>query len=489
MSGIGHRLAASGPVGRRGSPGVTQSDQEVDMEKRARGEVRVYQRVDGRRTYSLRFRVKGKRQSLTLGTDADGWDERRAERKLEDVLAEVRAGVWQPPASATTVSREVTFHEFASRWWAVRKAEGLRPKTQQDYEWQLRKHLLPFFARYLVADIDVGLVDGYREQKLLERERINAMAAAGAPLRDKRGQRRKPLSNRSINTTLSTLSQILDSAVEQQMLGSNPASSKRRRLKTSKPVRRLLEADELKDLLRVATEMDRASKRYPIGRRPMIAVMAKSGLRVTEMCRLRWRDVDVHHQRLAIIEAKTDAGVRDVDLSLDLMEELMTWRANSDTVSPDSFVFATGSGRSRDKDNVRRRLTAVVTATNTRRALRDLPALPPISPHALRRTYISLLIEAGAPLPYVMQQVGHEDSRTVLEVYAQVQKRLSRTKIHQAFDDLLASVAEASDVPTAGRENMSRSTFPSSPQRAEIGGGEGAEQPSGPRKWSTTAGK
>jgi integrase len=34
----------------------------------------------------------------------------------------------------------------------------------------------------------------------------------------------------------------------------------------------------------------------------------------------------------------------------------------------------------------------------------------------LRRTYISLLIEAGAPLPYVMRQVGHEDSRTTLEV-------------------------------------------------------------------------
>src|SRR5947209_13978313 len=60
----------------------------------------------------------------------------------------------------------------------------------------------------------------------------------------------------------------------------------------------------------------------------MIAVMAKSGLRVTEMCQLRWRDVDVHHQRLIIREAKTDAGVRDVDLSLDVMEELMAWRAS-----------------------------------------------------------------------------------------------------------------------------------------------------------------
>jgi integrase/recombinase XerC len=128
---------------------------------------------------------------------------------------------------------------------------------------------------------------------LIEHEQIKAAAASGNPVRDKRGQVRKPLSNGSINKTLVTLSQILDSAVDRGLLVSNPAIGRRRRLKTSKPVRRLLEADELKDLLATAAEMDRTSTRYRIGRRPMIAVMAKSGLRVTEMCRLRWRDVDV----------------------------------------------------------------------------------------------------------------------------------------------------------------------------------------------------
>jgi integrase len=444
------------------------------MEKRARGEIRVHERVDGRRTYSLRFRVNGRRHSLTLGTNADGWNELRAERKLEDVLAEVRAGVWRPPAPPDAGdSRDITFHEFASRWWAARKAEALRPKTQQDYEWQLRTHLLPFFAKYAVADIDVALVERYREEKLIEREQVKAAAASGHPLRDKRGQQRKPLSNGSINKTLVTLSQILDSAVERGFLLTNPAIGRKRRLKTSRPVRRLLEADELKDLLAVAAEMDRTSHRYRIGRRPMIALMAKSGLRVTEMCQLRWRDVDVHHQRLRIGEAKTDAGVREVDLSLDVMEELMTWRASRASSTEDEFVFATESGRPRDKDNVRERvLRPTLRRTNEGRAKRDLPPLPQVSPHALRRTYISLLIEAGAPLPYVMRQVGHEDSRTTLEVYAQVQQRLSRKHVHQAFDDLLASTGEATHIPTGGREKMSQSTIASSPQPAEIGGDE-----------------
>jgi integrase len=63
------------------------------------------------------------------------------------------------------------------------------------------------------------------------------------------------------------------------------------------------------------------------------------------------------------------------------------------------FGVPDGGSKQRDKDSVRKRTASVVKQTNTRRAERDLPGLPTVSPHALRRTYISLLIEAGAPLP------------------------------------------------------------------------------------------
>lgn len=264
-----------------------------------------------------------------------------------------------------------------------------------------------------------------------------------------------------VNKTLVTLTQVLDSAVERDLLASNPARGKRRRLKAAKPVRRQLEADDLKELLVVAGDMDRHLFRgHRIGRRPMIAAMAKSGRRVTEMCRLRWRDVDVHHERLVIEDAKTDAGNRQVDLSLDVMEELMAWRAECQPASADAFVFPTATGRARNKENISRRvLGPTVDRANELRAERDRPPLPKVTPHALRRTYISLMIEAGAPLPYVMSQVGHADSRTTLEIYAQVQKRLSRKQVHRAFDDLLASAGSAAiDVPTAAGSKMSQLT-------------------------------
>ncbi|MFL5861408.1 MAG: tyrosine-type recombinase/integrase [Solirubrobacteraceae bacterium] len=54
-------------------------------------------------------------------------------------------------------------------------------------------------------------------------------------------------------------------------------------------------------------------------------------------------------------------------------------------------------------------------------------------PHTLRRTYISRMLEAGAPLHYVMDQVGHEDSKATLEIYPHVQKRVSRPHVKRAF--------------------------------------------------------
>ena len=110
--------------------------------------------------------------------------------------------MWKPegPVRRETVG-DLAFHEFASRWWAARKGE-LRPNTQLDYEWRLRKYLLPFFADMPISEIDVDAVDRYREAKVIERERVRLAEASGSPLRDKRGQRRVPMSNESINKTL-----------------------------------------------------------------------------------------------------------------------------------------------------------------------------------------------------------------------------------------------------------------------------------------------
>jgi hypothetical protein len=68
-----------------------------------------------------------------------------------------------------------------------------------------------------------------------------------------------------------------------------------------------------------------------------------------------------------------------------------------------------------------------------------------ITAHTFSRTFITLMLEAGVPVPYVPAQVGHEDPTTTLAIYAQVLKRRDRRHHGESFDALMASA-----VPSAG---------------------------------------
>ena len=51
--------------------------------------------------------------------------------------------------------------------------------------------------------------------------------------------------------------------------------------------------------------------------------------------------------------------------------------------------------------------------------------------------------EAGAPVPYVQAQVGHEDPMTTLHIYAQVLRRRDRRRHGGAFDALMADAVRS----------------------------------------------
>lgn len=458
------------------------------MARPSTGQVVTRELFNGLTSYSLRFVADGKRRRVYLGTDEGGWTPQRADKELATVLALVSAGAWRPeePSAPTT---SPTFHEYATSYLAGRRGE-LRANTYADYTWRLVCHLLPFFADHEVGAIDIRLVDRYRQHKIAEREQVKALEGGRNAVRDSRGQRVRPLSNESINKTLALLATILDVAIDHGLLVSNPARGRRRRLKAARPRRPFLEKDEVKSLLVAAEQLDRRPGRagakadqvrvlreagstyaeigaavgvslshahYLYGRatqecpepvlvrRAIVATLVGAGLRVTELCELRWRDVDLKHGRIAVRDAKTPAGLREVRITPWLLAELDAHRARLRAVGRDtgaaSPTFPTSAGGFRDRKNVCDRVVkkCVVLADQMREAASD-PSIPEgITPHALRCTYISLLLEAGAPLPYVMAQVGHSDESTTLGIYARVLTRQSRASLDGAFDQGLMS--------------------------------------------------
>jgi integrase len=293
--------------------------------------------VRGGYTYALRFTAYGKRRYVTLGRPADGWSEAKAQTALRDVLADVRRGIWEPNAPhAPEATQEPTFHEFASAWLAS-VSKQLRLGTVLDYENQLRVHLLPFFRDHLLSQITVAEVDRYREAKVSE----------------------GVLGPTSINKTITRLGQILEVAVERELIPRNPAKvgGKRRMVKASKPLRSYLDrAEQIEALLDAAGQLDaEAPANRRIARRAMLATITFAGLRISELLALDWRDVDLAAGRLRVRQSKTDAGVRYVDLQPILASELRVLKAGVKP-KPTDPVFASVAGTRLDRYRVLKRM-------------------------------------------------------------------------------------------------------------------------------------
>jgi integrase len=367
--------------------------------------------------YALRFSAgEHGRQYVTLGRASDGWTRERADDELAYVIAQVQRGVWQPPRRepadvAVPEARPMpTFGDFARQWLDAQKIEGGRRGTglteagAADLTWRLRKHLLPHFARVPLDEITVEDVDQFRRLKVRQGE-------IGAT---------------SINKVLATMAAVLELGVEYDLIAKNPARGRRRRLPATSPRRAYLDrAEHIAALLDAAGELDAAARVQKGQRRALLATLTFAGLRIGEALALRWRDVNLARGTITVRAAKTDAGVRTVDLLPALRDELLSYRAGLGDVGRDALVFGTRTGKRQGSSNVRRRVLArAVERANASLLERDLDPLPEgLTPHGLRRTFASLLFAIGEPPPRVMGQMGHTTPALTLAIYAREMDR------------------------------------------------------------------
>ena len=186
--------------------------------------------------------------------------------------------------------------------------------TLQDYSWQLCNHLLPFFADHRLSKITIAEVDRYRPAKVRE----------GA------------LSATSINKTITRLAQILEVAVEYELIDRNPA---RGEAATSEGVE--ARAGMARPGGADRTLLDAGGELRPRGaggsqatsRRAILATLTLAGLRIGE-CSICGGATSTYRRSDHGAGAKTDAGVRQVDMLPALRDELSTTRRRGADGSP-----------------------------------------------------------------------------------------------------------------------------------------------------------
>ena len=116
------------------------------------------------------------------------------------------------------------------------------------------------------------------------------------------------------------------------------------------------------------------------------------------------------HGTIRVVDSKTAAGVRTVLLTPAVRDELNLWLDRSPFKLPTDSVFPTRSRRKDNRHNIRQRLLhPAVKPANERLVKLGIESLPPISPHALRRSYQSLRLAAGDDPVFVAEQMRHTD--------------------------------------------------------------------------------
>jgi integrase len=111
--------------------------------------------------------------------------------------------------------------------------------------------------------------------------------------------------------------------------------------------------------------------------------------------------LDLHGGRLRVGEAKTEAGLRDIELTFFLQAELREHVAHMAALgrptSAGGPIFPTYRGGEHSASNIRNRLLAeCVARANARREAEGKMLLPEkVTPHTLRRTFASLALDGG----------------------------------------------------------------------------------------------
>jgi len=339
----------------------------------------------------------GKRKARCIGTSREA-----AERVRTELERRLALGIFRLDDAAPTVS------EYAERWMAAHVRPNLKSSTIESYQGILDFYLLP----------DLGTV----ALDTLSRSRVKELLAKlSTPDR---------LARNTVKNVIAILRAMLSHAVEDGVIPVNPAV-RLGRFNLSKGRGRhvdFLTREEAAQFLEAARS--RRPRRYVL-----FLTALRAGLRLGELLALEWDDIQFgasktdksrhilvrHNLVRGQATSPKNRKPRRVDLSRELRQGLLDLR--------DQRIMEAIERGEFDEERQPRISTFVFPAPNggplhgSTVYHRDfLPCLEAgglrhVTFHALRHTFASLLIQSGASLAYVKEQMGHSSIQVTVDVY------------------------------------------------------------------------
>jgi len=338
-------------------------------------------------------------------------------REAEDFLS--RAIPESRQVMKLAVDSNITMALYSERWLGLVQGH-LKRRTLASYQHTLQLHILPELGSLKVRNVSRSHVRTMLSEKL--RTGKIRRTKEGALTKDVRG----PLARASVRIIHATLRSLLNAAVDEGTILANPAERLGRHLRlvaTATARQEEIKAMTRKQLAGFLGASGTAAKEYERRHYGLFLLLARTGMRLGEALALQWQDVDFSGREVRVaralsagrIETPKSGHGRTVDMSHQLAGNLLRLQVirKEEALKHGwgelpSWVFCTEEGSSLDESRVRKVFAKTL-------ATAGLPGH--FSPHCLRHTYASLLLQQGESPAYVQRQLGHASIQLTVDTY------------------------------------------------------------------------
>lgn len=252
--------------------------------------------------------------------------------------------------------------------------------------------------------------------------------------------------NYTMSTTarkLATLRSFYKFLIKRGMLSVNPLST----IRTPKQEKRLpkcLDLEQVQRLLEAPGDADVLAARD----RAMLEVLYSSGIRVSELVELETSDLDLQEGVLRVRgKGRKDRLTPIGSQAIKALQRYFEMRAADPKMSNSPHgarVFLNKHGESLSTRSVRRKLDKYLVMAGLD---------PGISPHTLRHSFATHLLNNGADLRSVQELLGHQSLSTT-----QIYTHLTTARMKEAYDKAHPR-ADVGTIPLPPREQHSAATY------------------------------
>jgi len=315
-------------------------------------------------TWRIKFvDADGVQVMQTLGSEREGWTEKRANEELQNRLADVRRIQLRKPTKRT-------FNEYADLWFAEgEKRRRWRPRTAIQYR-SIAKRLKKEFGHMPLATIRPRHVAAYIAKQTGDYEAS------------------------TVSRDIDLLHDVFKTAKREELVPANPVEGAERP-RLARRRWRILSATEITRVKSAFTDEQAKT---------IFLTLVLTGIRRSELQALRWRDVDLVENVLRVADSKTEEGIRAIALPSSLAEALWQNRRKSNFQGADERVFCHPERGSVYREHV--------FAEQFREALVEAGITDYVRPfHDLRHTALTHDAAAGASPIALMAKAGHTDMK------------------------------------------------------------------------------